>query len=373
MDKLNKKLMVTKSFLPPYEEYCKEIKDIWDSHWLTNMGLKYETLKKEIKKYLEVRNVSLYTNGHLALEAVINGLKLTGEVITTPFTFASTTHAITRCGLKPIFCDIENDYFTIDYTKIENLITEKTSAILPVHVYGNPCNVKEIERIAKKYNLKVIYDAAHTFGVKIGNIGIGSFGDVSMFSLHATKVYNSIEGGALTYKDDSYSELFRLQKNFGISGQESVIETGGNAKMNEFQAAMGILNLKYLDKEILKRKKIVERYRKNLTKIGGIRYLEDMKNVRHNYAYFPIVINEEIYGKNRNEVFEKLQGYNIFTRKYFFPLVTDFECYREQYKEVPLPNSKYISDRVLTLPLYGDLLLEEIDYICKALEENKKI
>ena len=372
MEKLKKKIMVTKSFLPPYEEYCKEIKSIWDNHWLTNMGPKHEKLKREIIKYLGVKNVSLYTNGHLALETVINGLKLTGEVITTPFTFASTTHAIMRCGLKPIFCDIENNYFTMDYTKIESLITEKTSAILPVHVYGNPCNVNEIEKIAKKYNLKVIYDAAHAFGVKRENKGIANFGDVSMFSLHATKVYNSIEGGLLAYENDSYSELFRLQKNFGISGQESVIEIGGNAKMNEFQATMGILNLKYLDNEILKRKKLVERYRKNLATIEGIKYLEDMENIEHNYAYFPIVINEKNYGKTRDEVFEKLQEYNIFTRKYFFPLVTDFECYKEQYKTVSLPNSKYISDRVLTLPLYSDLLLDEVDYICKVLEEIKK-
>lgn len=372
MDKPNKKIMVTKSFLPPYEEYCEEIKEIWNTYWLTNMGIKHETLKEKMKQYLDVKNITLCSNGHLALEMAIRALKLTGEVITTPYTFASTTHAITRCGLIPVFCDIEMESFTIDTSKIEELITEKTSAIIPVHVYGNPCNVEEIEKIAKKHNLKVIYDAAHTFGVEIDGKGIGNYGDVSMFSLHATKVYSTIEGGALTYNNDNYSGLFRLEKNFGITGPEEVIQNGGNAKLNEFQAAMGLVNLKYVDSEILKRKKLVEKYRELLNSIEGIRYLEDIKGIRHNYAYFPIIIDEKVYGKTRDEVFEKLKDYNIFARKYFYPLINNFECYREKYKDIKLPNAKYVSDRVMTLPMYGDLTLEEVEYICKTLKEIKK-
>lgn len=369
-----KKILVTKTALPPFEEYCNEIKEIWNNHWLTNMGIKHETLKQELKKYLKVKNVSLYTNGHLALEAAIKGLKLSGEIITTPFTFASTTHAITRNGIKPVFCDINLENFTIDTKKIESLITDKTTAILPVHVYGTPCDVDEIERIAKKYNLKVIYDAAHAFGVEVDSKGIANYGDVSMFSFHATKVFHTIEGGALTYNDQEYSKFFRLEKNFGIANEESVIENGGNGKMNEFQAAMGLINLKYIERGIQRRKKIVETYRKLLEDIEGIIYLKDMEGVKYNYAYFPIIIDETRYGKSRNEVFEKLKEYNIFSRKYFYPLTSDFECYKnlENNKE-ELKNSKYISNRVMTLPLYEELELEEVEYICTAIRSINRM
>lgn len=373
MKKLNKKIMVTRSFLPPYEEYCNEIAEIWDNHWLTNMGVKHETLKSELKKFLKVDNVSLYTNGHLALEVAIKGLKLSGEIITTPFTFVSTTHAITRNGLKPVFCDINLENFTMNTKKIESLITDKTVAILPVHVYGIPCDVNEIENIAKKHNLKVIYDAAHAFGVEIDGKGIGNYGDVSMFSFHATKVFHTIEGGALTYNNDNYSEFFRLEKNFGIANEESVIENGGNAKMNEFQAAMGLINLKYMERGIQRRRKIVETYRELLKNIEGITYLKDIENIKHNYAYFPIIIDEKKYGKTRNEVFEKLKEYNIFARKYFYPLTSDFECYKDiEYDKENLKNSKYISDRVMTLPLYEELEIEDVKYICNIINYIKK-
>ena len=374
MKKLDKKIMVTKSFLPPYEEYCKEISEIWDNHWLTNMGIKHENLKNELKKILKVTNISLYTNGHLALEAAIKGLKLSGEIITTPFTFASTTHAITRNGAKPIFCDINLENFTIETKKIESLITDKTVAILPVHVYGTPCDVDEIERIAEKYNLKVIYDAAHAFGVEINGKGISTYGDVSMFSFHATKVFHTIEGGALIYNNEDYSKLFRLEKNFGIASEESVIENGGNAKMNEFQAAMGLINLRYIERGIKKRKKIVEIYRELLKDIEGITYLKDMKNVKHNYAYFPIIIDENKYGKSRDEVFEKLKEYNVFARKYFYPLTSDFECYKDiEGNKDNLKNSKYISNRVMTLPLYEDLEMEDVEYICELINYIKTL
>ena len=238
---------VTRSSMPYFDEYCEEIQDIWDSRWLTNMGPKHQKLQAELIEYLDVDKIDLFCNGHMALEMAIQAMELTGEVITTPFTFASTTHAIVRNGLTPIFCDVEPDTYTIDTTKLEALITEKTSAIIPVHVYGNICNVEEIERIAKKHNLKVIYDAAHAFGVKFKGRGIGSFGDASMFSFHATKVFHSIEGGAICFSDEAFGEKLYKLKNFGIASQESVEFVGGNAKMNEFCAAMGICNLRHTE------------------------------------------------------------------------------------------------------------------------------
>lgn len=368
---LKEKIMVTKSFLPPFEEYSKEIEKIWLTNWLTNMGPLHEELKNKLKKYLKVSQTTLCNNGHLALEIGLRALELprNGEVITTPFTFASTTHAIVNSGLKPVFCDIEMETYNIDVEKIESLITEKTVAIMPVHVFGNPCDVEKIEVIAQKYNLKILYDAAHAFGVEIKEKGIGTFGDLSMFSLHATKVFNSIEGGLLTYNDPTLQKKLRLFKNFGITGPETIEAVGLNSKMNEFQAAMGIVNLRYIDEQIEKRKIITQRYRDNLKEIKGIIFIDDLKNVKHNYSYFPVIIDEKIFGKTRNQLFEELKEYNIFTRKYFYPLITDFDCYKEEYKDIELPNAKYISDRVLTLPMYGDLDLEIIDYICKAIKK----
>lgn len=371
MKRIDEKIMVTKSFLPPFEEYSKEIEKIWLTNWLTNMGPLHEELKNQLEEYLKVKYLTLSNNGHLALEIGLKGLDLPkdGEVITTPFTFASTTHAIVNSGLKPVFCDIEMKTYNIDVEKIEALITDKTVAIMPVHVFGNPCEVKKIEAIAKKHNLKVFYDAAHAFGVEIDGRGIGEFGDISMFSLHATKVFNSVEGGVLTYNNLQLQKKLRLLKNFGIAGQEVVELVGLNCKMNEFQAAMGIVNLRYIDDQILKRKIITTRYRENLKKIQGIHYIKDLENIKHNYSYFPIVIDEKIFGKTRDQLFEELKEYNVFTRKYFYPLVTDFNCYKEQYINVKLLNAKYISDRVLTLPIYGDLTLELVDYICDAIKE----
>lgn len=371
MKKLESPIMVTRSFLPPFEEFSKEMERVWSSHWLTNMGPLHEEFKEKLKEYLKAQNVTLTTNGHLALELALKALEVKGEVITTSFTFASTTHALVNCGIKPVFCDIEMKTYNLDPDKIEALITENTAAIMPVHVFGNPCDIKKIEEIAEKYNLKVIYDAAHAFGVEIEGRGIGTFGDISMFSLHATKVFNSIEGGALTYNNPAYFKNLRLYKNFGITGPETVEAVGMNCKMNEFQAAMGIVNLRYIDEEISKRKAIVTKYRELLDKIDGISYIQDMESIKHNYSYFPVVIDEKIFGKTRDELFEKLKEYNIFTRKYFYPLVTDFDCYKEEFKNIELPNAKYISDRVLTLPIYGALELETVEYICKAIEKIK--
>ncbi len=364
-------ILVTRSSMPTYEEYCEEIRELWESHWLTNMGVKHKKLQIELEKYLNVPHVTLYTNGHLALENAIAGLNLPegGEVITTPFTFASTTHAIVRNGLVPIFCDINEDDYTIDVSKIEGLITDQTVAIVPVHVYGNMCNVESIEEIAQKYGLKVIYDAAHAFGVKYKGISSACFGDAAMFSFHATKVFNTIEGGAVCFKQDAWVQLLNDQKNFGIHGPESVAYVGGNAKMNEFQAAMGICNLRHIDEEIQKRKKLVQQYRKRLSNVEGVKLSTIQKDVESNYAYFPVVFDG--YKYTRNEVFNKLEKSGIGARKYFYPLTNSFECYRN-YPTAgaeKTPVAQHIALRVLTLPLYADLSEEDVDQICNVILE----
>ncbi|WP_226670489.1 DegT/DnrJ/EryC1/StrS family aminotransferase [Metabacillus litoralis] len=355
-------IQVTQSSMPSFEEYTEEIKDLWDSHWLTNMGLKHRQLEEGLSHYLNVPFVTLFTNGHLALENAIAVYDLSGEVITTPFTFASTTHAIVRNGLKPVFCDIKFGDYTIDTEILENLITDKTSAIVPVHVYGNVCNVKEIDRIASKYNLKVIYDAAHAFGVTVDGVGVGNFGDASMFSFHATKVFNTIEGGAITLRNASIGKTLNDLKNFGITGPESIEYVGGNAKMNEFQAAMGICNLRHVETEINKRKIAVERYKERFSGVKGIKLLQIQEGVKSNYSYFPVVFDG--YKMTRDEVSEALARENIIARKYFFPLTNSLECYSEKYESDITPVAKYISERVLTLPLYADLCLKDIDRIC---------
>ena len=356
---------VTKSSMPDFDEYTNEIKELWDSHWLTNMGIKHKALQAELEKKLNINHVTLYTNGHLALEGMWELLDLPtgGEVITTPFTFASTTHAIVRSGLTPIFCDIDPNTYCIDATKIESLITNKTVAICPVHVYGNMCDTDAIEEIAKKHNLKVVYDAAHAFGVTYKGKSSACYGDISMFSFHATKVFNTIEGGALCYNNDSYVQKLNDLKNFGIHGPEDVDYVGGNAKMNEFQAAMGICNLRHLDREIEKRKKVVEHYRKRLSGVKGIKLVEPQKDVVSNYAYFPVVFDGF---KDRDSIFEELKKNDIIARKYFYPLTNTFKCY-ENLKTADVtktPVAKYISERVLTLPLYADLSIEDVDKIC---------
>jgi len=364
---MTNRIQVTQSSMPEFEEYINEIKDLWDSKWLTNMGIKHKTLELQLLDYLKVSNITMFTNGHLALESIIAAFDLKGEVITTPFTFASTTHAIVRNGLKPIFCDINPEDYTIDVEKIESLITDKTSAIIPVHVYGNICNVKELDNIAKKYNLKLIYDAAHTFGVTVDGQGIGNFGDASMFSFHATKVFHTIEGGAITYNDPLLKKMLDEIKNFGITGPETVEYIGTNAKMNEFQAAMGICNLRYVDGEIAKRRNVVERYLSNLENIEGIRLSKGQGGVKSNYAYFPVFFDG--YKKTRDEVFEELKSHNIIARKYFYPITNSFACYRGENDILDTPVAKHISERVLTLPLYADLSLEDVDRICKIIKD----
>ena len=361
-------ILVTRSSMPPLEEYIEEIREIWDSHWLTNMGVKHQQLTEELKKYLGVTLVSLFSNGHMALELALQAMNLQeGEVITSPFTFASTTHAIVRNGFTPVFCDINESDYTIDAEKIEGLITDRTVAIVPVHVYGNICDVHKIEKIAKKYDLKVIYDAAHAFGETYNGIGVGNFGDASMFSFHATKVFNTIEGGAVCFKDEEFGrKLFRL-KNFGIRNEEIVDGIGANAKMNEFQAAMGLCNLRHIQGEIEKRKKVVEHYRSRLTDVEGIRLNIRQQGVESNYAYFPVIFDEKAFGCTRNEVSELLKEKNIFSRKYFYPLTNTFECYNHQFDVGETPVALKVSKRVLTLPLYADLALEDVDRICDVI------
>ncbi len=369
------KILVTKSSLPPMEEYIEEIQELWDSHWLTNMGAKHKQFQESLEKYLDVHQIELVTNGHMALELTLQafGFEKGAEVITTPFTFASTTHAIVRNDLTPVFCDINLDDYTMDVTKIEALITDRTCAILPVHVYGNICNVEEIERIAKKYSIKVIYDAAHTFGVNYKGKGIGQYGDASCFSFHATKVFHSIEGGAVAYRDEEMGRrLYRL-KNFGIRNQEVVDGVGANAKLNEFCAAMGICNLRHIDDEILKRKKIVNHYRKCLNEIEGIQLNPIQQDVVSNSAYFPVVFDETILGFTRDEVCEALANHNIMARKYFYPLTNTYECYQGQYDVNKTPVALQISNRILTLPLYADLELDIVDEICHIIRSERKM
>jgi len=358
-----KKINVTKSSMPSYDEYCKMIKPIFESGHLTNMGPLHNEFAGRVGEYLGVDNASLFTNGHLALSVAIKALELTGEVITTPFTFASTTHAIVENGLTPVFCDVEPDTYTIDADKIEALITDKTSAIIPVHVYGNVCDVEKIEKIAKKYNLKVIYDAAHVFGVKIGDRGIGTFGDISMLSFHATKVFNTIEGGCLTYSDGNLIEKISNLRNFGITSPESVDYVGTNAKMNEFQAAMGLCNLNHIDAELSKRAKAEQRYRERLSGANGIKLCPLQENVKHNHAYFPVVFDKKNFGKSRDEVADILSQNNIFARKYFYPVTNEFSCYKGKYKgETPV--AKNVSENILCLPMYADLTIDDVDLIC---------
>lgn len=361
---MQKRINVTQSSMPPLEEYINEISALWDSKWLTNMGEKHEILSRELEKYLGVENISLMSNGHMALEMALQALDLKGEVITTPFTFVSTTHAISRNGLKPVFCDIDRTDYTMDVEMLESLITPKTSAILPVHVYGNVCNVKEIDRIAKKHGLKVIYDAAHAFGVKKDDIGIANYGDISTFSFHATKVFHTIEGGAVVYHDKEIGEKLYNLKNFGIHGPERVDSVGANAKMNEFQAAMGICNLRHIEEEIAKRKHVAESYRRRLENVDGIGLRNLQSGVKQNYAYFPIFVDWKRFGKSRNEIYEQLKQNNVNTRKYFYPLTSEFECYRGKFDVTQTPVALEVSRQVLSLPMYADLEEDTIEKIC---------
>lgn len=371
---MNKKILVTQSSMPSYEEYIEAIKPLWDTHWLTNMGVYHQQLEKELKEYLDVPELSLMVNGHMALEMAIQtfGFPEGSEVITTPFTFVSTTHAIVRNHLKPVFCDVKLSDGTIDENKIEDLITEHTVAIIPVHVYGNICNIEKIQEIADKYNLTVIYDAAHAFGVKYKGKGIGSYGDASVFSFHATKVFNTIEGGAVAFSAHKiYEKLYNL-KNFGIHGEELVTEVGANAKMNEFAAIMGICNLRHIEQALKNRKDRYEYYRQAFSEIHGIGLFEENLNVVKNYAYFPIII-EDAYCRSRDKIYEILKENNIYARKYFYPVTADQACFRNKYKDEDIKNARKLAAQVLVVPMYEDLEMENIKRIVNIFGEVDKL
>lgn len=365
------KILVTQSSMPSLEEYVQEIKSIFHSKWLTNNGIKHQTLENNLKEYLGVDNITLFVNGHLALATLLQSLNFPrgSEIITTPYSFASTTHAIVQNGLNPIFCDIEPDHYTLDPSKIEALITDKTVAILPVHVYGNVCNVKNIAEIAQRHNLKVIYDAAHVFGVKYKGQSITKYGDASMFSFHATKVFNTIEGGAIVSNHPELHEQLEIIKNFGINPQdhEDALEVGTNAKMNEFAAAMGICNLRHIDAEIAKRRQVHDQYFARLSNVPGIKLCQPQDEVTQNYAYFPVVFDNEIFKKDRDTVFKQLEQQNISARRYFYPLISDYTCYKDYYDSSQTPVAKWVAQRVLTLPMYADLSSSDINKICNII------
>lgn len=363
------KILVTRSSMPSYEEYIEAIKPLWDSHWLTNMGQYHKELEERLADYLDVQELSLMVNGHMALELAIQafGFPEGAEVITTPFTFISTTHAIIRNRLKPVFCDVKLTNGTIDENKIEDLITAKTVAIVPVHVYGNVCNVEEIQRIADKYHLKVIYDAAHAFGVRYNGKGIGNYGDASIFSFHATKVFNTIEGGAVAFSNHELCEKLYNLKNFGIHGEELVTDIGANAKMNEFSAIMGLCNLRHIEDVIADRKKRYEYYSEKLKNIKGITFFEKDEKVFGNFAYLPILIQEE-YGRTRNELYSDLRKYGIYARKYFYPITADQVCFGNQFKNVALENARELAERVLMLPFYEGITKMQMDKIVNILK-----
>lgn len=364
--KFNEPIFVTRPLLPPIEEYEEKIKEIWDNNWLTNYGPIERELQSKLKEFLNVDNLELFVNGHTSLEVAIKALDLSGEVITTPFTFASTTQAIINNGLTPVFADVDEEYYNLNPDNIEDLITDKTSAIIPVHVFGNPCEVHEIERIAEKHGLKVIYDAAHAFGVNIDGKSLASFGDISMLSFHATKVFNTVEGGALIYDDPDLEYRFKALKNFGITpDHEEVKYLGVNAKMNEFEAAMGLVNLNHVEYAIARRKMIYEKYLEclePLEKDGRVKVLRPKENVDYNYSYFTAKFNSV---EEKNHLFESLPEYNVYAKRYFYPPCNEFPAYDFERNT---PVAKNVSDTILSLPLYLDLSLDDVEKICKIIE-----
>ncbi|MCR5776632.1 MAG: DegT/DnrJ/EryC1/StrS family aminotransferase [Lachnospiraceae bacterium] len=362
------KIFVTRSSIPSLDEYMEEIRPVFENHWLTNAGAKHNELRDKLKKYLGVDNLELLVNGHMALEIALEmfGLR-SGEVITTPFTFVSTTNAIVRQGLKPVFCDVNDDDYTIDVSKIEELITPETVAIMPVHVYGNICDVDAIEAIAKKHGLKVIYDASHTFGEKYKGRGVADLGDASTFSFHATKVYNTVEGGAIACHSDELEQSIRVIRDFGIVDEETTTMVGPNAKMNEFAAAMGLCNLRHVDSWIAERKEAYDYYMEKLDGVKGIRLNRYHEGIEPNYAYFPIIVDENEYGESRDELYARLQKADIYARKYFYPLVSELDSFNKEYDAKETPVALRLSKEVMTLPMYAGLSKEDIDRIVEVI------
>jgi len=367
-----KPILVTSPHLPPLEEFQEYLRDIWESRWLTNNGKYHRALEQALCEYLGVNYISLFSNGTLALLTALQALRITGEVITTPFSFVATTHALWWNNIKPVFVDIEAQTFNLDPEKIEAAITPQTTAMMPVHVYGNPCAVQALQEIADTYGLKIIYDACHTFGVTLNGVPVLNFGDLSVMSFHATKVYNTFEGGAIVCHDEATKKRIDYLKNFGFAGETKVVAPGINAKMNEFQAALGLLQLKYVDQAIAKRKVIAMTYREGLRAVPGISVLEDLPGVKHCYAYFPILVDQKVYGKSRDELYEDLKRHNIFGRRYFYPLISQFPTYSALESAQPgkLPVAEQVTEKIICLPIYPDLSDENIRIVCEALKNS---
>ena len=367
------KILVTQTSMPSFEEYCAEIKSVWDNKWLTNSGPIHNKFKSMLVDKIGSQNIELFVNGHQALVNALKSMNLSGEVITTPFTFASTTNAIVEAGLTPVFCDIKLDDLTMDASKIESLISDKTCAIMPVHVFGCICDIAAIDKIAVKYNLKVIYDAAHAFNVKLNNKDVSTYGDCSMFSFHATKVFNTIEGGCLVFGDSSLAKNVNMNRNFGLNPITGDIEIcGSNAKMNEFQAAMGVCNMRHVDDEIAKRKTISDKYDEMLSAVNGISIMKNQPNTIRNYAYYPIIIDESIFTIDREDLVNLLNDSEIYPRKYFYPALNETKAYKGIYKG-ETPNSSWVSNRVLCLPMYADLDLLSVDKICNIIIASRGV
>ena len=372
IEKLRNPIYVTQPALPPLDEFTEYMKEIWGNKILTNNGPFHQQFEKELADYLGVKYISVFTNGTLALITALQALKITGEVITTPFSFVATTHSLWWNNIKPVFADIEPDYFNLDPEKVESAITPQTTAIMPVHVYGNPCKLERFQQIADTYGLKLIYDAAHAFGVNVDGNSILNFGDLSILSFHATKVFNTIEGGAIISPDEKTKKRVDFLKNFGFADETTVIAPGINAKMNELQAAYGLLQLKYVDEYIAKRKAVSDEYRSHLKGLAGIHFFDDISGVRHNYSYFPILIDASVYGKTRDELYDRLKQHNIFGRRYFYPLISQFPTYRglPSSRKENLPVANKVAEQVICLPIYPLLKNEEILQICDIISNN---
>lgn len=364
-------ISVTTPLLPPLDEFKNYLEDIWKRKWITNNGLYHQKLEKALCEYLKVPYLSLFTNGTLPIMVALHALRITGEVITTPYSFVATTHSLWWNDIKPVFVDIDPMTGNMDPDKIEAAITPKTTAIMPVHVYGNPCNTEKIKKIADTYGLKVIYDAAHAFGVEVNGKSVLNEGDLSTLSFHATKTYNTIEGGALICHDAETKKRIDYLKNFGFAGETTVVAPGINGKMDEIRAAYGLLALNYVDDAIAKRKAVAQQYREGLKNIPGISFLEDMENVKHNYSYFPILVDTEKYGMTRDDLYEKLKANNVFGRRYFYPLISDFSTYRglPSAAKDNLPVANRIADSVICLPIHHEISESEIFLITSLINK----
>ena len=363
-------ITVTSPMLPPLDEFIPYLEDIWKRKWITNNGFYHKELERALCEYLKVPYISLFTNGTLPLMIALQALKITGEVITTPYSFVATTHALWWNGIKPVFVDVEEKTGNLDPDKIEAAITPKTTAILPVHVYGTPCNIEAIQTIADKYGLKVIYDAAHAFGVEKDEKNILTAGDMSTLSFHATKTYNTAEGGALVCKDEASKKRIDYLKNFGFASETEVVMPGINGKMDEIRSALGLLNLKYVDNAVNQRRKIDKLYRKKLNDISGITMINEILNVTSNYSYFPIFVNSDEYSMSRDELYEKFKSHNIYSRRYFYPLISTFPPYRglSSAKGENLPVATKLAESVICLPIYADLEMKEVERICGVIK-----